>query len=83
MPKLMHKLVSGISCRHHGTRCIVSNMNNGRDATITNQIINEANRQKLELRVIQLENIVKRLSEKVNKLEAKTLNMVQDYKHAN
>ena len=88
MPKLMVNLMTK-SCRFHGTRCIISNMNNGRDATITNQLINESNRQKLELRIIQLENDVKVLSEKINKIEnankCKTTNLyiAQDYKHVN
>ena len=87
----MHKLVH-ISCRFHGTRCIISNMNNGRDVNVTNQLINESNRQKLEFRIIHLENIVKTLSEKVNKLETNAnimnnkitnLNMGQGCKHVN
>jgi hypothetical protein len=72
--------------RFHGTRCIISNMNNGRDVHAFNQLVNEANRQKLEARIISLENTVKQLSEKVKTMETKSLqsiNMVQDYKHVN
>lgn len=72
--------------RFHGTRCIISNMNNGRDMNSINHIINETKRQKLEARITELENTVKKLSEKVKTIEEKSsqyINMVQDYKHAN
>lgn len=79
--------------RFHGSRCIISNMNNGRDMNALNQLVNEANRQKLELRLIELESIVKVLTEKVNKIDKITnfaninntanLSMARDYKHVN
>ena len=68
-------------------------MNNGRDMNALNQLVNEANRQKLELRLIELERIVKVLTEKVNKIDKITnfaninntanLSMARDYKHVN
>lgn len=72
--------------RFHGTRCIISNVNNGRDINTINQIINESNMQKLEARIIAIENMVNQLSEKVKTIESKSLksiNMVQGYKHVN
>ena len=71
--------------RFHGSRCIVSNMNNGRDINTTNQLINEINRQKLELRIIELENTVKQLCETINKIDRviQKFNKDPDYKHVN
>ena len=72
--------------RFHGTRCIISNMNNGRDMNPIKHIIQEANRQKLELRIVELERAVKQLNEKVKILERiqhRKVNMVPDCKCAN
>lgn len=83
--------------RFHGTRCIISNMNDGRDMNAIKHIISEANRQKLEARIITLEYTVTQLCEKIKKLETIDINssiqcnatkpqsiyMVQDCKHVN
>ena len=78
--------------RFHGSRCIISNMNNGRDMNAINQIINESNRQKLEARIIELEHVVKQLNEKVTKFinsnntntnTNNKINMVPDCKRVN
>ena len=52
----MNNFISVIR-RFHGTRCIIRDMtqnhNLGRDVNTINQLINEANRQKLEARIVE------------------------------
>ncbi len=72
--------------RFHGTRCIISNMNNGRDMSSINQLIIESNRQKLETRITNLEYTVKQLCEKMKKKDDdlhQSISTGRDCKHVN
>lgn len=57
--------------RFHGTRCIINTMGkySGRDTNAFNHLIQESNRQKLEARIVELEQTVKHLNEKVKNIE--------------
>lgn len=70
--------------RFHGTRSIISmGKYGGRDTNAFNYIIQEANQQKLEARIIELEQTVKQLIEKVKRIEKNLYHVEYDKSYKN
>lgn len=75
--------------RFYGTRCIIDSNNIIKvckygisDTHVLNYLIQEANRQKLEARIVELERVVKQLNEKKSNENQHVIKDL-DYKHAN